>query len=155
MTSPTPKDPSTADGPSMTPDAMARFLARPLLARLATSDNHRPRVLPMWYWWDGTAVWMETSPTFANARILRRNPAAALTIDEASSGLAMRAVVMRGRVELVDEPLDAVIDTVRRIHERYLTPEERDSEAGRAMLLGSHILLRFIPERTISWDTMS
>lgn len=132
---------------------MARFLERPLIARLATSDGDRPRVLPMWFWWDGSDVWMETSPTFANYRVLRRNPRAALTIDEAVSGLAMRAVVMRGRVEIVDEPPDEVMATVRRIHDRYLSPEERASDAGRALQLGDHVLLRFIPDRTITWDT--
>lgn len=137
----------------MSREAMDRFLARPLLARLATSESDRPRVLPMWFWWDGTDVWMETSPTFANARILRRNPRAALTVDESLSGLAMRAVVMRGRVEIIDAPLDDVMATVRRIYAKYLSPDEQASEAGRAMLLGGHILLRFAPERTISWDT--
>lgn len=65
----------------MSPEAMDRFLARPLIARLAMSDNDRPRVLPMWFWWDGTEIWMETSPTFANARILRRNRNAALAVE--------------------------------------------------------------------------
>jgi len=147
------RDPSTADGPPMSRAQMDRFLARPLIARLATSDGDRPRVLPMWFWWDGTAIWMETSPTFANYRILRRNPNAAITVDEALSGLAMRAVVMRGRVEIVDAPREEVMATVQRIHERYLSPGERMSPAGRAMLLGSHVLLRFIPERTLTWDT--
>jgi nitroimidazol reductase NimA-like FMN-containing flavoprotein (pyridoxamine 5'-phosphate oxidase superfamily) len=136
----------------MSPEVMDRFLARPLIARLATSDGDRPRVLPMWFWWDGADVWMETSPTFASFRVLKRNPHAALTIDEALSGLAMRAVVMRGRVEIIEAPLDEVMATVRRIHQRYLSPEEQDTEAGRAMQLGSHALLRFIPERTITWD---
>jgi nitroimidazol reductase NimA-like FMN-containing flavoprotein (pyridoxamine 5'-phosphate oxidase superfamily) len=134
-------------------EAMDRFLARPLIARFATSDGDQPRVLPMWFWWDGADVWMETSPTFANYRILRRYPQAALTIDEAISGLAMRAVVMRGRVEIIESPLDDVMATVRRIHERYLSPDEQASDAGRALQLGSHVLLRFIPERTLSWDT--
>jgi nitroimidazol reductase NimA-like FMN-containing flavoprotein (pyridoxamine 5'-phosphate oxidase superfamily) len=137
----------------MSREAMDRFLARPLLARLATSDGDRPRVLPMWFWWDGTDVWMETSPTFANYRVMRRNPHAAVTIDEALSGLAMRAVVMRGRVEIIEAPVDQVMATVRRIHERYLSPGEQASADGRAMRLGSHVLLRFIPERTITWDT--
>jgi nitroimidazol reductase NimA-like FMN-containing flavoprotein (pyridoxamine 5'-phosphate oxidase superfamily) len=137
----------------MKKEAMDRFLGRPLIARLATSDGDRPRVLPMWFWWDGSDVWMETSPTFANYRVLRRNPHAALTIDEALSGLAMQAVVMRGRIEIIDGPEDEVMATVRRIHDRYLSPEERASDAGRAMQLGSHVLLRFIPDRTISWDT--
>jgi len=147
------RDPSTADGPPMSREEMDRFLARPLIARLATSDGDCPRVLPMWFWWDGTDVWMETSPTFANYRILQRNPNAAITIDEAVSGLAMRAVIMRGRVEIVEAPGKEVMATVQRIHERYLSPKERASEAGRAMLLGSHVLLRFIPERTLTWDT--
>jgi nitroimidazol reductase NimA-like FMN-containing flavoprotein (pyridoxamine 5'-phosphate oxidase superfamily) len=137
----------------MRKEAMDCFLERPLIARLATSDGDRPRVLPMWFWWDGHDVWMETSPTFANFWVLQRNPNAALTIDEALSGLAMRAVVMRGRVEIIEEPEDEVMATVRRIHERYLSADERASDAGRAMLLGSHALLRFIPERTITWDT--
>ena len=137
----------------MSPEALDRFLARPLLARLATSVGNRPRVLPMWFWWDGASVWMETSPTFANFRVLLRNPHAALTVDEALSGLAMRAVVMRGRVEIIEAPLDVVMATVRRIHDRYLSAEERASDAGRAMQLGGHVLLRFIPERTITWDT--
>lgn len=153
MTAHPAKDPSTADGPPMSREAMDRFLARPLVARLATSEGDRPRVLPMWFWWDGTDIWMETSPTFANARILRRNPQAALSVDEALSGLAMRAVVMRGRVEIIDAPPDDVMATVRRIHGRYLSPAEQASETGRAMLLGSHVLLRFIPERTMTWDT--
>lgn len=153
MTARPAKDPSTADGPPMSREAMDDFLARPLIARLATSDDDRPRVLPMWFWWDGTDVWMETSPTFANFRVLRRNPHAALTIDEAISGLGMRAVLMRGRVEIIEAPLDEVMTTVRRIHERYLSSEEQASEAGRAMQLGSHVLLRFRPERTITWDT--
>ncbi len=89
----------------MSREAIDRFLARPLLARLATSDGDRPRVLPMWFWWDGSDIWMETSPTFPNARVLRRNPHAAVTVDEALGGLDLRAVVMRGRVEIIDNAL--------------------------------------------------
>jgi PPOX class probable F420-dependent enzyme len=137
----------------MAREAMDAFLARPLLARLATSDDGQPRVLPMWYRWDGTDLWMETSPTFANARILRRNPRAAVTIDESVGGFGLRAVVMRGSVELIAEPHDVVMDMVQRIYARYLTSEERASEEGQAMLGGGHLLIRFNPERTISWDT--
>jgi len=133
--------------------AMETFLARPLLARLATSEGDRPRVLPMWYLWDGSDLWMETSPTFANARILRVNPHAAVTIDEALGGFSLRAVVMRGTVKLVESPHDRVMEVVRAIYARYLSREERDSPAGRGMLETGHLLIRFTPERIISWDT--
>lgn len=132
---------------------MNRFLSRPLLARLATSDHDHPRVLPMWYWWDGIDLWMETSPTFANARVLRRNPHAAVTVDESLGGFGLRAVVMRGSVELVDAPLHRVMDMVQRIYARYLSPEEQASPTGQEMLGGGHLLLRFSPDRIISWDT--
>ena len=151
--SPPKRDPSTADGPQMSRDAMDRFLARPLLARLATSDQDRPRVLPMWYWWDGTDLWMETSPTFANARILRRNPHAAVTVDESIGGFGLRAVLMRGSVQLIESPHSVVMTTVDRIYSRYLTAAERASETGQAMLESGHLLIRLTPERIISWDT--
>jgi len=139
----------------MSLDAMAAFLARPLLARLATSDDDRPRVLPMWFWWDGADIWMETSPTFPNARILRRNPSAALSVDEAIGPFEMRAVLMRGRVEVIDSPPERVITVVHRIYERYMSPDQRASAAGQAVLAGGHLLLRFTPERMVSWDTTS
>jgi len=135
--------------------AMDAFLSRPLIARLATSDNDHPRVVPMWYLWDGTDLWMETSPTFANARILRRNPNAAVAIDEALVGfqLRVRAVVMRGTVELIEAPMEQVMDMVRSIYVRYLSPEEQASPTGRVMLDAGHLLIRFTPERILSWDT--
>jgi nitroimidazol reductase NimA-like FMN-containing flavoprotein (pyridoxamine 5'-phosphate oxidase superfamily) len=147
------KDPSTADGPAMSPAAMDAFLARPLIARLATSHHDRPRVLPMWFLWDGTALWMETSPTFANARILRSNPNAAVTVDESLGGFRLRAVVMRGSVELIKAPHERVMEMVRGIYARYLSPDEQASAAGKAMLATGHLLIRFTPDRIISWDT--
>jgi nitroimidazol reductase NimA-like FMN-containing flavoprotein (pyridoxamine 5'-phosphate oxidase superfamily) len=137
----------------MSRPAMDAFLSRPLIARLATSDNDHPRVLPMWYLWDGTDLWMETSPTFANTRILRRNPNAAVTIDESLGGFRLRAVVMRGTVELVEAPRERVMEMVGSIYARYLSREERDSPAGQGMLETGHLLIRFTPERIISWDT--
>ena len=139
----------------MSPEAIDAFLARPLIARLATSDNDRPRVTPMWFWWDGADVWMETSPTFANVRILRRNPNAALSVDEATGPFGLRAVLMRGPVELVETPADRVRATVRRIYERYMLPDELGSDAGREMLAAGHLLLRFRPARIVTWDTLA
>ena len=147
------RDRSEADGPHMSPEALDAFLERPLLARLATSDNNRPRVIPVWYLWDGTDIWIETSATFPNARILRENPHAAVTIDEAVGPFAFRAAVMRGEVEVIDGPHDQVMDTVRAIYRRYLTESEIASAEGQSVLAAHHILLRFHPRHVITWDT--
>lgn len=148
---PTPYSTATSGG--MRPDELDRFLARPILARLATSLRDRPRVLPMWFEWDGRDVWMETSPTFPNARILRANPHAALTIDETDGGLRFRAVVMRGTVEVIDGPTERVAEVVRRIYVRYLGAEGLEAATPRRMLADPHVLIRFRPGRIITWDT--
>jgi nitroimidazol reductase NimA-like FMN-containing flavoprotein (pyridoxamine 5'-phosphate oxidase superfamily) len=137
----------------MTPAALDAFLARPLIARLATAERNQPRVLPMWYLWDGTDVWMETSDTFPNARILRENPHAALTIDEAVGPFAFRAAVMRGEVEVIDAPPERIAAMVRKIYRRYLDDGELISEEGQRILAAHHVLLRFHPRRVITWDT--
>lgn len=129
------------------------FLARPLIARLATADRDEPRVAPMWYRWDGRSLWFETSPTFPAARILARNPRAAVTIDESLGGLRLRAVIIRGSVTMIQGPPEAVAEGVRAIYERYLESREM-ATAGREMLTGSdHVLLRLEPERIVTWDT--
>jgi nitroimidazol reductase NimA-like FMN-containing flavoprotein (pyridoxamine 5'-phosphate oxidase superfamily) len=139
----------------MSADAMTSFLARPLIARLATSDADQPRVLPMWYRWDGASLWMETSATFPNYRILKVNPRAAVTIDESLGGLRLRAVVMLGSIEIIDTPSSVVEDELRRIYERYLTREEMAS-VGRDMIrTGTHVILRFVPHRITTWASFA
>jgi len=35
------------------------FLEKPLIARMATADRYaRPHVVPVWYAWDGTTIWI-------------------------------------------------------------------------------------------------
>jgi len=138
-------------GAGMSRAAREAFLSRPVIARLATSRDDHPRVLPMWFLWDGTHVWMETNPSFPNARILRTNPYAALTIDETLGGLRFRAITMRGLIEVIDGPEELIRGTVRRIYEKYLGPDLA-REPAQAMLMAPHLLLRFTPTRTVSWD---
>lgn len=139
----------------MLPATLDLFLARPLIARLATCIADEPRVLPMWFRWDGTSVWMETSPTFRNYEVLKRNPRAAVAIDESLGGLRLRAVIMRGDIEIIDGPDDVVREGVRRIYERYLDRDEMDGPGEEMMTNSRHVLLRLRPLTTISWDSIT
>ncbi|MGA5730611.1 pyridoxamine 5'-phosphate oxidase family protein [Streptomyces seoulensis] len=48
---------------------------------LATSHpTHGPHQIPLWFAWDGTALWMCTSTTSATARNLREDPRARLSL---------------------------------------------------------------------------
>jgi nitroimidazol reductase NimA-like FMN-containing flavoprotein (pyridoxamine 5'-phosphate oxidase superfamily) len=136
----------------MSPAARERFLARPLIARFATSENDRPRVLPMWFLWEDPFIWMETGADFPNTAILQRNPHAAIVVDESDGALGLRAVAMRGTVEIVRDPVD-VATLVERIYVKYLGREALDTPPVRAMLAGEHVLLRFAPTFEKSWDS--
>lgn len=94
------------------------FLARPLLARVATNG---PTVRPTWYLWEDRAFWVLTGPWAALPRRLRADPMLAVVVDqcELASGL-VRQVIARGPGELV--AFDR--DRARRKLERYLGADD-------------------------------
>lgn len=143
---------STAATGSMPAEDREAFLARPLIARLATSLDDQPRVLPMWFLWDGASILMETGAGFPNVRVLAANPRAAITIDETVGALGLRAVVMRGVIEIVRDP-DVVAAAIRRIYVKYVGEAGLETPEVQDMLAGEHVILRFRPGSETSWDT--
>ncbi len=70
----------------MSADEIDGFLAEPFLARVAClDDNDWPYVVPCWYQWDGTALWLVPRARSAWARHLEARPRCAVTIDESSA----------------------------------------------------------------------
>ena len=54
------------------------FLSRPLYTHLAHSSEHGPRESPVWFHWDGQAVWIVGGTSFPTN--LQRDPRCALGI---------------------------------------------------------------------------
>ncbi len=109
---------SAGDGPVFDLD---EFLSRPLFAHLAHASEHGPRESPVWFHWDGRAVWIIGGASFpAN---LRRDPRCALGIIDfdPATGLCQH-VGMRGTAEVL--PFDVAI--ARTIFRRYMGPDEAD-----------------------------
>ena len=101
--------------------ALEQFLARPLVARLATVGTSGPLVRPVWYLWEEGRFWWLTGPWSALARQLARDPRVALVVD--SCVLATREVLqVIARGEAAIEPFDA--ERARRWGARYLGPDE-------------------------------
>jgi nitroimidazol reductase NimA-like FMN-containing flavoprotein (pyridoxamine 5'-phosphate oxidase superfamily) len=94
------------------------FLARPLVARVATAG---PTVRPVWYLWEEQAFWWLTGPWSRLASILRQDPEIAVVVDtcDLRSGEVLQ-VVARGSAEIL--PLDE--GRARRKLRRYLGPDE-------------------------------
>ena len=130
---------------------MAEFLSRPLYAHLAHNSDEGPRESPVWFDWDGEAIWIIGGASFpAN---LKRDPRCALGIVDwdATTGLSHH-VGMRGRAEVLPFELARASSAFR----RYLGPDEGDwdprfdysvigEEAGPTMV-------RFTPQTVVVRD---
>jgi pyridoxamine 5'-phosphate oxidase-like protein len=100
---------------------LEEFLTRPLYAHLAHNSENGPRESPVWFHWDGQAIWIIGGSSFpAN---LKRDPRCALGIVdwEPATGKSHH-VGMRGTAEVL--PYDPAM--TRMIFRRYFGPDEAD-----------------------------
>lgn len=126
------------------------FLSRPLYAHLAHNSADGPRESPVWFHWDGAAIWIIGGTSFpAN---LKRDPRCAIGIVDwgPATGLSQH-VGLRGTAEVL--PYDVAM--ARTIFRRYFGPDEEDwdrrfddtftEECGLEMV-------RFTPETVVVRD---
>ena len=126
------------------------FLSRPLYAHLAHNSEQGPRESPVWFHWDGRAVWVIGGTSFpAN---LKRDPRCALGVVDwdPATGLSQH-VGFRGRAEVL--PFDRAM--ARTIFRRYFGPDEGAWD-GRFddVFAGEHGLemVRIVPETVVIRD---
>jgi hypothetical protein len=101
-----------------TPFDVEAFLARPLVARVATNG---PTVRPVWYLWEDHAFWVLTGPWTKLFTRVRADARLALIVDECDLATGVvRQVIARGRGELL--PFD--VPRGRRKLARYLGADE-------------------------------
>ena len=128
------------------------YLARPILARIATIRSDRPHVVPMWFHWDGESIWMETGLNFQKHKNLLKNRTCAVTIDTTEGGLRFQGVILEGEAELITEPLEFVQQTVIAIYTKYLGHEGIQAPTPRRMIESPHVIIKLTPRRIRSWD---
>lgn len=95
------------------------FLSRPLYAHLAHGSEHGPCESPVWFHWDGQAVWIIGGTSFPTN--LKREPRCALGIVDwdLATGRSQH-VGMRGKADVL--PFDVTM--ARKIFRRYFGPDE-------------------------------
>lgn len=138
---------SAGDGPIFD---LAEFLSRPLYAHLAHLGDAGVRESPVWFYWDGAALWIIGGTSFSDN--LRRHPQCAIGIVDwdLSTGLSHH-VGFRGTAEVL--PFDP--EMARTIFRRYFGPddaewdprfrEDYDSSATTPMI-------RFTPQTAVIRD---
>jgi hypothetical protein len=126
------------------------FLSRPLYAHLAHASEEGPRESPVWFHWDGAALWIIGGTSFpAN---LKRDPRCALGIVDwdLRTGKSQH-VGMRGTAEVL--PFDAAM--ARTIFRRYFGPDERDWDPRFDDVFTGELgleMVRFTPQTVVIRD---
>lgn len=102
------------------------ILSRPLMANLATVERDgAPRNAPVWFAWEGTALWMLSDTSSSSATRVSENPNVAVEIvDYDNTAGILRHLGLRGQATV--EPMDKAL--FRRLLRRYLGPEETQNQ---------------------------
>src|SRR5262245_13551495 len=98
-----------------------KLLQSPIPARLAyVWPDGSPRVLPIWFHWNGEVITLGTPPIAPKVEVLRQNPKVALTID--SNDFPWKVLLIRGTAEV--ETVEGVVPEYAAAAERYFGKEQ-------------------------------
>ncbi len=96
------------------------LLASKIPARLAyIATDGTPRVVPIWFHWDGHELVMGTPPKAPKLKSLAKNPKVAITIDD--EHFPHKVLLIRGSARL--EPVDGIVPEYATAAERYFGKE--------------------------------
>lgn len=144
---------SRRDQIKLTDAEQAEFLDEQRVVICAT-NGHRgwPHLMPLWYVVRDGELWSWTYGKSQKVRNLERDPRATATIESGDTYDQLRGVMIEARGELHRE-LEVVSKLGAELLARYgggaVTSE---IEAAVASQAAKRVALRFVPERTTSWD---
>jgi len=140
-----------ASPPTMTPEEMQAFLARPLVAHLAVvRANRTPQLVPMWFLYENGVIYMSTRVNAAKLKHIRTDPHVAVVIDVMERPLKNKVVTLEGTAEI---QTTGVKEVVTKIYRKYLGPEAAKSPAAQHNINEPRVILKITPKRIHTMDT--
>jgi nitroimidazol reductase NimA-like FMN-containing flavoprotein (pyridoxamine 5'-phosphate oxidase superfamily) len=104
------------------PDRVEEFLtSEPLTAHLATSNDDRPHVAPVWFHYEDGVVEVVTAGR--KLRDIRENPYVSLSIERSTAGDPEWTTTLHGTAAVVEDD-EVYREANRRINRRYGAPED-------------------------------
>lgn len=135
---------------AMSKEELDDFLAAERTCRVATVSPGGPHNTPLWFAWDGQALWFTSLVRSQRWTDLERDPRVAVLVDAGEDYGQLRGVELKGKVEIVGEvprtgePSDQLRAPERLIADKYF--------GGQMHHDGRHAWLRLVPEKITSWD---
>ena len=141
---------------AMSEKEIQEFLTSPRIARLATIQNGKPHIVPVWYFYDGKNIIVSTPKGTKKIKNLQSNPNVSIIIDivdgrveDISYATKAKAVIIEGVAELQDD-----IDNsfVKKTYERYVGKNALNDPMVQFSVNLPRYMLIIKPTRFISWD---
>jgi len=137
--------------PAMSQDDMKAFLARPLIARLATvRANGSPQITPMWFIYEDGVMYMSTRTEAAKVKHLQKNPRAAVVVDEMVAPRKNKIVTIEGTVEVLTT---GVKETTIKISQKYTGVDGSSSPQAQQSINAPRVILKITPQKIATMDT--
>src|SRR5947209_20338272 len=96
------------------------LLASKIPARLAyIATDGTPRVIPIWFHWNGREIVMASPPKAPKLKALAKNPRVSLTIDD--NTFPHKVLLIRGSARL--EPVEGIVPEYEAAAARYFDPD--------------------------------
>lgn len=136
---------------AMTGAEIDAFLAEERTCRVATIGPDGPHATPLWFGWDGAALWLYSITRSKRWADLMRDPRISVVVDAGVEFQELRGVEITGTVEVVGElprtgePDDALTDIELLFARKYMGGDEVFHD-------GRHGWLRITPTKITSWD---
>lgn len=137
---------------AMTPREVDEFLATERTCRVGTAGPRGPHVVPLWFYWDGDAMWLNSVVRSQRWADLQRDNRVAIVVDAGIEYRELRGVEIHGRAEPVGEvprtgrPDPETEEPEIGFHRKYRDPSQPIPYDGK------HAFLRVAPDRLTSWD---
>lgn len=135
----------------MTDTERDAFLAAERTCRVATvRGDGAPHVTPLWFAWDGSALWLTSIVRSQRWTDLASDPRISVVVDAGTEYDELRGVEIQGRAEVVGE-----VPRTGEPAPELEVPEQlfADKYTGGTMFHdGRHAWLRIVPDKIVSWD---
>jgi PPOX class probable F420-dependent enzyme len=145
---------------AMTAEELDAFLGDQRTCRFATTGPDGPHVAPVWFVWDGRAIWVYSLTRSQRWANVSRDPRVAVVVDDGHHYHELHGVEIEGQATVVgpvprtgqeNENAPELAEPERLMAAKYFGQESPTASAEMTHD-GRHAWLRVTPLKMVSWD---
>jgi nitroimidazol reductase NimA-like FMN-containing flavoprotein (pyridoxamine 5'-phosphate oxidase superfamily) len=133
------------------PAGLRWLLTSAIVARVGWCADTGPRITPMWFLWDGAALWFETAPDAPLVVAIDRDPRVAVEIGESEGGLRVRSLSAVG-VASVERAQSTVAAVVAAMFQKYLGSAALEAASVQRLVAAPHVAVSMPISRVVGRD---